>query len=45
MRISAVVISHGHVRELEQSLPALATQVEELLVIANVPGSVGRSSR
>ena len=39
--ISAVVVSHGHARELEQSLPALAPQVDELLVIANVPGSVG----
>ena len=40
MRISAVVISHGHARELEQSLPALAPQVDELLLIANIPGSV-----
>jgi len=40
VRVSAVVISHGHVRELERSLPALAPQVDELLVIANVPGSV-----
>ncbi len=37
--ISAVVISHGHAAELEHSLPALAPQVDELLVIANVPGS------
>ena len=40
MRVSAVVISHGHARELEQSLPALAPQVDELLVIANIPGSL-----
>jgi GT2 family glycosyltransferase len=40
--ISAVVVSHGHAAELEQSLPALAPQVDELLVIVNVPGSVGR---
>jgi GT2 family glycosyltransferase len=40
MKVSAVVISHGHARELEQSLPALAGQVDELLVIANIPGSV-----
>jgi len=39
--ISAVVVSHGHAAELEHSLPALAPQVDELLVIANVPGSVG----
>ncbi|HVP76243.1 MAG TPA: glycosyltransferase family 2 protein [Gaiellaceae bacterium] len=39
MKVSAVVISHGHAGELERSLPALAPQVDELLVIANVPGS------
>src|SRR5204863_451666 len=36
-----VVVSHGHARELERSLPALAPQVDELVVVANVPGSVG----
>lgn len=41
MKVSAVVVSHGHARELEQSLPALAPQVDELVVIANLPGSVG----
>ena len=40
MRVSAVVVSHGHARELERSLPALSPQVDELLVIANVAGSV-----
>ena len=40
MKVSAVVISHGHADELEQSLPALAEQVDELLVIANIPGSL-----
>ncbi len=40
--ISAVVISHGHAEELDRSLPALAPQVDELLVIANLPGSIGR---
>jgi GT2 family glycosyltransferase len=40
MKVSAVVISHGHADELEHSLPALAPQVDELLVIANIPGSV-----
>jgi N-acetylglucosaminyl-diphospho-decaprenol L-rhamnosyltransferase len=39
--VSAVVVSHGHARELERSLPALAPQVDELVVIANIPGSVG----
>ena len=40
MRISAVVVSHGHARELEESVPALRAQVDELVVIANVPASV-----
>jgi GT2 family glycosyltransferase len=40
MKVSAVVISHGHADELERSLPAVAPQVDELLVIANIPGSV-----
>jgi GT2 family glycosyltransferase len=39
--VSAVVVSHGHARELERSLPALAPQVDEVVVVANVPGSVG----
>ncbi len=41
MKVSAVVVSHGHARQLEESLPALLRQVEELVVVANVPGSVG----
>jgi GT2 family glycosyltransferase len=40
VKVSAVVISHGHADDLEQSLPALAPQVDELLVIANIAGSV-----
>lgn len=40
MKVSGVVISHGHAEELEQSLPALAPQVDELVLIANIPGSV-----
>ena len=34
-----MVVSHDGARELEESLPALRPQVDELLVIANVPGS------
>ena len=41
MRVSAVVVSHGHARELAESLPALAAQVDELVVVSNFPGSVG----
>ncbi|HLK45501.1 MAG TPA: glycosyltransferase family 2 protein [Acidimicrobiales bacterium] len=40
MRVSAVVVSHGHPQELAESLPALRPQVDELVVIANIPGSV-----
>ena len=40
-RVAGVVVSHGHAAELEQTLPALAPQVDELLVVANIPGSVG----
>lgn len=41
MKVSAVVISHGHADELARSLPLLAAQVDELLLIANpVPDSV-----
>ena len=42
MKVSAVVISHGHTGELEHSLPALAPQVDEVLLIANIPDSVPR---
>ena len=37
--ISAIVVSHAHAAELAVSLPALAPQVDEVIVIANVPGS------
>jgi GT2 family glycosyltransferase len=39
--VSAVVVSHGHAAELERSLPALAAQVDEVVVVANLPGSAG----
>ena len=39
MKVSAVVVSHGHAAELHESLPALLPQVDEVLVVANVPGS------
>jgi GT2 family glycosyltransferase len=40
-RVSAVVVSHGGAAELRGSLPALASQVDDVVVVANVPGSVG----
>jgi GT2 family glycosyltransferase len=42
MRVSAIVVSHGHAVELERSLPALSAQVDEIVVVANVPGSVAQ---
>ena len=39
MKVSAVVVSHGHRAELAESLPALLPQVDEAVVVANVPGS------
>ncbi len=37
MRVSAVVVSHGHAAELQESLPILAAQVDELVLIQNLP--------
>jgi N-acetylglucosaminyl-diphospho-decaprenol L-rhamnosyltransferase len=39
VKVSAITISHGHREELASSLPALVPQVDEALVIANLPGS------
>jgi hypothetical protein len=41
VRVAAVVVSHGNAADLERLLPALAPQVDELVVVANVPGSAG----
>lgn len=43
MRVSAVVVSHGHAEEVAALVPALVPQVDEVVVIANRPGSVPRS--
>ncbi|MBA3401252.1 MAG: glycosyltransferase family 2 protein, partial [Actinobacteria bacterium] len=40
MKVSAVVVSHDHAAELESSLPALVSQVDETVVVANLPESV-----
>jgi GT2 family glycosyltransferase len=40
VKVSAVVVSHGHADELARSLPALVLQVDETVVIANIAGSV-----
>ncbi len=39
MSVSAVVVSHGHAAELPLLLTALAPQVDEVVVVANRPGS------
>ena len=44
-KISALVVSHGHRSELAESLPALAGQVDEIVVIANTPGSLPEETR
>ena len=41
MRVSGVVVSHGHAREVDRLLPALLPQVDEVVVVANTAGSVG----
>ena len=38
-RASGIVVSHGHGGELERLVPVLAPQLDELVVIANRPGS------
>jgi N-acetylglucosaminyl-diphospho-decaprenol L-rhamnosyltransferase len=39
VKVSAVVVSHGHTPELARSLPAIVPQVDETVVISNLPGS------
>jgi N-acetylglucosaminyl-diphospho-decaprenol L-rhamnosyltransferase len=41
VKVSAVVVSHGHAAELERLLPVLLPQVDEFAVVANTPGSTG----
>jgi hypothetical protein len=40
MSVSAVVVSHGHADELRTLLPVLAPEVDELVVVANIFGSL-----
>jgi N-acetylglucosaminyl-diphospho-decaprenol L-rhamnosyltransferase len=39
VKVSAVVVSHGHREQLGALLPALRPQVDELVIVANAPGS------
>jgi N-acetylglucosaminyl-diphospho-decaprenol L-rhamnosyltransferase len=40
-RVAAVVVSHGNAREVATLLPALTPQVDEIVLVANTPESVG----
>jgi GT2 family glycosyltransferase len=40
-RVAAVVVSHHHAEEVVRLLPALTAQVDEIVVVANTPDSVG----
>jgi N-acetylglucosaminyl-diphospho-decaprenol L-rhamnosyltransferase len=40
VKVSAVVVSHGHADEVERLVPVLAPQVDELVLVENIPGSV-----
>jgi GT2 family glycosyltransferase len=42
MSVAAVVVSHGNAADVERLLPELIPQVDEVVVVANVPGSAGR---
>ena len=39
MRTAAVVVTHGHAEKLEACLDSLRPQVDELVVVANLPGT------
>jgi GT2 family glycosyltransferase len=41
MKVSAIVISHGHAAEVDRLLPALLPQADETVVVANILGSAG----
>jgi len=40
VKLSAVVVSHGHADEVDRLVPILAPQVDELVLVENLPGSV-----
>jgi GT2 family glycosyltransferase len=42
VRVSGIVVSHGHAQQLAALVPLLLPQVDELVVVANVPGSAAR---
>ena len=40
MSVSAIVVSHGHADDVERLVPVLRPQVDELVLVENLPGSV-----
>jgi hypothetical protein len=40
VKVSAVVVSHGHADEVDRLVPVLRPQVDELVLVENLPGSV-----
>ena len=40
MRVSGIVVSHGHADEVERLVPVLLSQLDELVLVENLPGSV-----
>jgi N-acetylglucosaminyl-diphospho-decaprenol L-rhamnosyltransferase len=40
VKVSAIVVSHGHVEQVERLVPVLRAQVDELVLVENLPGSV-----
>ena len=40
MSVSAIVVSHGHAEDVERLVPILRAQVDELVLVENLPGSV-----
>ena len=41
MTISAIIVSHGHASEAARAIAVLAPQVDEIVIVSNLPGSVG----
>jgi len=40
VKVSAIVVSHGHAEQVERLVPVLRPQVDELVLVENLPGSV-----
>ncbi len=45
LKVAAIIVSHGHAGEVRALLPALEPQVDEVVVVANLPGSAPAGMR